>query len=285
MGVPWWVWLVTALFAVFALYAAWDTRRQRTRIPRAEQVEALRRELRAQAPNGRGHVRVVPGHFPTITAPEAERVAGEEGFARQTHGVKGLWLFYRKGTRPGSTAALDVRGVPGPEEVRRSAAARQVAAWSRERDGFDPLDEATLKTAEDGVRRLRAKRDRLVVGAFFALMVGVFTAIAVGGAWLNGSLPGGFTKGDDWSAYTLGNVLAAGGLLLGSHWIRRGKRAKQESRARHEPVLAAYRDAVLAHEAVSPGPRPHTAAAPRTPAPRTPPPPPHRSAGRRCPDR
>lgn len=250
-GFPWWVWAATGLFAAFALYAAWDTRRQRTRVPRSGQVAELKKELRTRAPNARGHVRVTPGEFPALTTAEAETVANEVGFARQTHGTKGLWLFYRKGTRPGSAEALDVRGGPGPEELRQSAAARQVAAWSRERDGFDPLDEATLKTAEDGVRRLRAKRDRLVVGAVFALMVGVFTTIAVGAAWLNGALPAGFTEGDDWSAYVLGHVLAAGGLLLGSHWIRRGKQARRESRARHEPVVSAYRDVVQTREAGS----------------------------------
>lgn len=250
-GFPWWVWVLAGLYAAFALYAAWDTRRQRAKLPRAGQVAELKKELRTRAPNARGHVRVTPGEFPGLTTADAETVADEVGFARQTHGTKGLWLFYRKGTRPGSTGALDVRGGPRPEELRQSAAARQVAAWSRERDGFDPLDEATLKAAEDGVRRLRAKRDRLVVGATFALMVGAFTAIAVGAAWLNGTLPGGFAKGDDWSAYVLGHVLAAGGLLLGSHWIRRGRHATRESRARHEPVIAAYRDVVQAREAES----------------------------------
>lgn len=245
-------------------------------VPRDGQVAELKKELRTRAPNARGHVRVAPGEFPALTTVEAECVADEVGFARQTHGAEGLWLFYRKGTRPGSTGALDVRGGPRPEELRQSAAARQLAAWPRERDGFGPLDEATLKAAEDGVRRLRAKRDRLVVGATFALMVGAFTAIAVCAAWLNGSLPDGFTKGDDWSAYVLGHVLAAGGLLLGRHWIRRGRHAERESRARHEPVVAAC--------PLTPPPPPDTAATPRTPPPHTPPPPPPRPPGTRCPD-
>ncbi|KOG54366.1 hypothetical protein ADK76_24065 [Streptomyces griseoflavus] len=250
-GFPWWVWLVTGLFAVLALYAAWDTRRQRTKVPRAEQVAELKKELRTGAPNARGHVRVTPGRFPALTTAEAERVANEAGFARQTHGTKGLWLFYREGTRPGSAESADVRGGPRLDELRQSTAARRMAEWSRERDGFDPLDETTLKAAEDGVHKLRAKRDRLVMGAAFALMAGAFTTVAVGAAWLNGTLPHGFTTGSDWSAYVLGHVVAAGGLLLGGHWIRRGKQAMRESRTRHQPVIAAYRDAVLAREAES----------------------------------
>ncbi|OKH98453.1 hypothetical protein A6A06_30265 [Streptomyces sp. CB02923] len=81
-------------------------------------------------------------------------------------------------------------------------------------------------------------------------MVGTFLTVAVGAAWLNGTLPGGFAE-DGWSAYALGHAVAAGGLLIGRHWLRRGRQATRESRTQHQPVLAAHRDAVLAREAES----------------------------------
>ncbi|UNO39213.1 hypothetical protein [Streptomyces sp. MST-110588] len=193
-------------------------------------------------------MRVAPGEYPAITTAEADQLAQELGFARQTHGTGGPWLFYREGTQPGSVMDVDVRGGPDPEELRRSAAAARVADWYREQDGFDPLDEATLKAAESGIRKLRAKRDRLVVGTFFAFLVGAFATVAVGAAWINHELPGGFT-GDDWMAYALAHAVVAGCLFLGPYWIKQGKRTRGEIRERHQPVITAYREAVLLREA------------------------------------
>ncbi|MFF7137476.1 hypothetical protein ACFZBZ_34735 [Streptomyces sp. NPDC008196] len=88
----------TALGAlvVVNLLIAWGSRRKRRQVPVGQLRDELRGEIRNGAPNARGLIRVNPARYPGISVGEAEAVAAEEGFTRQTHGTKGMWLFLRR---------------------------------------------------------------------------------------------------------------------------------------------------------------------------------------------
>ena len=91
-----WIGGVLVALVVVNLLIAWGSRRRRRRVPAGQLREELRGEIRGGAPNVRGHIRVNPARYPGISAGEAEAIAGEEGFTRQTHGTKGMWLFLRQ---------------------------------------------------------------------------------------------------------------------------------------------------------------------------------------------
>lgn len=116
----WWITAGVGALVLLGFLADWDTRRTRRKIPLDQRVAELRREIRTGTPNVRGHIRVDPSRYPGISDGQAEDMAREEGFLRQTHGTKGMWLFYRMGTQPGSASQVDMRGGPPIEEVRQS---------------------------------------------------------------------------------------------------------------------------------------------------------------------
>jgi hypothetical protein len=91
-----WIGVGVAALALVNLLIAFGLRRRRRQAPPGQLREELREEIRNAAPNVRGHIRVNPARYPGISAGEAEAVAGEEGFTRQTHGTKGMWLFLRR---------------------------------------------------------------------------------------------------------------------------------------------------------------------------------------------
>jgi hypothetical protein len=78
------------------LLIAWSSRRKRRKVPAERLREELRGEIRNGAPSVRGHIRVNPARYPGISVGQAEALAAEEGFTRQTHGTKGMWLFLRR---------------------------------------------------------------------------------------------------------------------------------------------------------------------------------------------
>ncbi|MFD8592818.1 hypothetical protein ACFV1B_25280 [Streptomyces sp. NPDC059637] len=242
-----WGFGILGVFVVLSVLASWETRRQRRKIPLDQLVEELGRKIRTGVPNVRGHVRIDPSEFPGISDADAERIAGEQGFLRQTHGTKGLWLFYREGTRPGSSSEADVLGGPPVEVLRDSEAARRTAAWIRERDGIDVLDGTTVEEAENGMRKARSKADRNFVGAFFCVLAGVPIVSALVGAWVN-SGPPGMGGIDDVVfvivAHTLGVLLPVGSVRM----FKKSRRARREGREHYGPVLAAYGEVVAARE-------------------------------------
>jgi hypothetical protein len=91
-----WIGAGVAALVVVNLLIAWSSRRKRGQVPAERLREELRGEIRGGAPNVRGHIRVNPARYPGISVGEAEAVAAEEGFARQAHGTKGMWLFLRR---------------------------------------------------------------------------------------------------------------------------------------------------------------------------------------------
>ncbi|MCB5910171.1 hypothetical protein [Streptomyces pinistramenti] len=183
-----WAAAVLGVLLLFGAFASWDTRRQRRNAPSEQRAEELRQELRSGIPNARGHVRIDPAGYPGTSAGQAEDIAREEGFLRQSHGAGGQWLFYRMDTQPGSATDADVRGSPAPEAVRESAAAQRAAHRVRERDGFAPLDEAILASAEKGLQQSRAKSDRAVVGAALAMLAGLRPRVSQGSPGGSGCL-------------------------------------------------------------------------------------------------
>ncbi|MGX1759282.1 hypothetical protein ACWIG5_20585 [Streptomyces lydicus] len=224
------------VWLLFGAFAYWDKRRTRSKVPLEQRVDELRRELRTGVPNVRGHIRVDPSRYPGTSTGEAEDIAREEGFLRQAHGAKGQWLFYRMGTQPGSSRYVDVRGGPALEVVRESAAAQRTAHWIRERDGFDPLDEDTLKAAEKGLQQSRAKSDRAIVGTALAMLAGALMEVLARFGWGN------------WPLYAVLQVCVVGLLVLSVLLMRRSRRLRKEGSRLHGPVVAAYREAVLACE-------------------------------------
>jgi hypothetical protein len=91
-----WIGAGVAVLVLVNLLIAFGSRRRRRQVPPGQLREELRGEIRDGAPNVRGHIRVNPARYPGISAGEAETIAGEEGFTRQTHGTKGMWLFLRR---------------------------------------------------------------------------------------------------------------------------------------------------------------------------------------------
>ena len=91
-----WIGAGIVALVVVNLLIAWGSRRKRRQVPAGQLREELRGEIRGGAPNVRGHIRVNPARYPGISVGEAEVIAGEEGFTRQTHGTKGMWLFLRR---------------------------------------------------------------------------------------------------------------------------------------------------------------------------------------------
>lgn len=222
------------LWLLFAVVATWESRRRKKKLPVEQRVDVLREELRTGTPNARGHIRVDPVGYPGISVSQAEDVAREEGFLRQSQGAKGQWLFYRVGTQPGSSTGIDVRGGPAPEVVRESAAARRVAEEFRTQDGFDPLDETTLATAEKELRTARARSDRATVRCALALLGWVFAEILARFAW------------GEWPLYAAFQICAATLLIVGVRMLIRARRLRAEGRRKDGVVLAAYRDTVAA---------------------------------------
>ncbi|MFF4601957.1 hypothetical protein ACFY12_04245 [Streptomyces sp. NPDC001339] len=234
------------LWLLFGAYTAWDTRRQRKKVPLEQRVEELRQELRTGVPNVRGHIRINPSNYPGISTNQAEDMARAEGFLRQAHGAKGQWLFYRTGTRPGSSAEVDMRGGPALDVLRESAAAQRTARWIHERDGFDPLDEATLIAAEKGLRKSRAKSDRVIVGGFLCMLAGLTAEGFARIVW-------GF-----WLPYAVLQVCAVTLLVLAVLLMMRAPRVRKEGNRLHGPVIAAYREVVISRENERNSPRqPH----------------------------
>lgn len=231
-----WVAVGLGLLLLFGAFASWDTRRQRRNIPSEQRLEELRYELRSGTPTGQGHIRIDPSRYPGTSADQAEDIAREEGFLRQSHGTRGQWLFYRIGTQPGSSTDSDVRGGPALDVVRESAVAQRTARWIREREGFDPLDQSTLAAAEKGLKRSRARRDRAIAGTVLAMMASLAAEGFAGIAW-------GF-----WLPYVVLQMCAMALLVLSIWLIMRARRLRKEGNRLHGPVIAAYREAVAARE-------------------------------------
>ncbi|WP_405412917.1 hypothetical protein [Streptomyces decoyicus] len=231
-----WVAVGLGMLSLLGAFASWDTRRQRRNVPSERRVEELRHELRSGTPNIRGHIRIDPSSYPGTSVGQAEDIAREEGFLRQSHGARGQWLFYRMGTQPGSSTDSDVRGGPALEVVRENAAAQRAARWIREREGFDPLDEATLEAAERGLLQSRAKSERAIVGAVLAMMAGLSAEGFAGIAW-------GF-----WLPYAALQVCAVALLILSIRLITRSRQLRKEGNRLHGKAVTAYRETVAARE-------------------------------------
>ncbi|OEU91767.1 hypothetical protein DB35_08275 [Streptomyces abyssalis] len=60
-----------------------------------EQVEIFLTDLRSGAVTRRGHIRLNPHKYTKLRREDADRVAEEAGYYRQTFGTKGNWLFLR----------------------------------------------------------------------------------------------------------------------------------------------------------------------------------------------
>ncbi|UGY93910.1 hypothetical protein [Streptomyces gobiensis] len=235
------------LVLLLNVWAAWEKFRTRRRIPREQRVIELRSELSTGIPDARGHVRVDPGMYPGISDEQAESIARQKGFLRQTHNTKGKWLFYRMGTQPGSATDTDVRGGPPLEELQSSPAAHRTARWVCENEGFDPLDEATVKNAEEGMRKLRSRSDRAVMGICVSFLAGGFVTIAIISGWVKGWMLAGFV-GDDRPVAVGIHISAVAMLSLSVYFIKRVRKLRKEIRELYAPVIASYREVVLAQE-------------------------------------
>lgn len=60
-----------------------------------EQVEVFLKDLRSGAVTPRGHIRLNPHKYTKLRREDADRIAEEAGYCRQTFGTKGQWLFIR----------------------------------------------------------------------------------------------------------------------------------------------------------------------------------------------
>lgn len=60
-----------------------------------EQVDIFLRDLRSGAVTRRGHIRLNPHKYTKLRREDADRIAEEAGYHRQTFGTKGNWLFFR----------------------------------------------------------------------------------------------------------------------------------------------------------------------------------------------
>ncbi|WP_274563636.1 hypothetical protein [Streptomyces spiramyceticus] len=244
--VLWWITACVGALMLLGFVADWDTRRTRRKVPLEQLAAELRREIRTGAPNVRGHISVDPSRYPGISGGQAEDMAREEGFLRQTHGTKGKWLFYRVGTQPGSTSEMDMRGGPPTEDVRQSPAAQRAARWVRERDGFDPLDAAVVDEAETGMRKAHASYERCFVGAALCALPGVPITIALTLDWVNSGLSIGYPG--DVSGYVVAHLLAVVFVTSSVFLFKRSFRVRKEGRERYGSVLATYGKVVAAQE-------------------------------------
>lgn len=244
--VLWWIAAGVGTLVLLSILASWDTRRSRRKVPLDQLKAELRREIRMGIPGARGYLRVTPSRYPGISDGLADDVAREEGFLRQTHGTKGMWLFYRIGTQPGSASHVDMRGGPLIEEVRRSPAAQRTARWVCERDGFDPLEAAVLDEAEQGLRKAHARYERSLVAAVLCVLPGAPITIALLVDWLNGGLS--FAVSGDVSFYVVAHLLAVFLLTLSVFLFKRSFKVSKEGRERYGRVLAAYGEVVAARE-------------------------------------
>lgn len=180
----WWTGGIMGVLLLINLLIVWDNRRKRRRVPLEQLREELRKALRVGAPNVRGQVRIDPSRYPGIPVGEAEAIADEEGFDRQTHGTKGTWLF--------------VRVTP------------ETSAWPA---GMDAQERSFREAARSVGGTSRAERNRYLVRAFLCGLPGVPIGIALALDWLNGGLSVEYTE-DLWF-YVVAHLLALG-LLTGA---------------------------------------------------------------------
>ncbi|OEU91771.1 hypothetical protein DB35_08255 [Streptomyces abyssalis] len=93
-----WGWWVIGAFGVlfvlsifFSFLDGWKMRKHTFE----EQAEVFLTDLRTGAVTVRGHIRLNPVKYTKLTAKDADRIAEEAGYHRQTFGTKGQWLFFR----------------------------------------------------------------------------------------------------------------------------------------------------------------------------------------------
>ena len=91
----WWIvgavvmlWLISLFFMFLD---GWKMRKHSYE----EQVEVFLEDLRSGAVTRRGHIRLNPLKYTKLRRSDADRIAQEAGYYRQTFGTQGQWLFFR----------------------------------------------------------------------------------------------------------------------------------------------------------------------------------------------
>lgn len=98
-GWGWWVLGFFAALTVLSLFLSWQEGWQLRKHSYEEQVEVFLEDLRSGSPTRRGHIGLNPLKYTKLTAKDADRIAEEAGYHRQTFGTKGQWLFSRPAPR------------------------------------------------------------------------------------------------------------------------------------------------------------------------------------------
>ncbi|SCK35981.1 hypothetical protein [Streptomyces sp. WMMB 322] len=100
-----WGWWVIGAFGVlfvlsifFTFLDGWKMRK----LSYDEQVEVFLKDLRSGAVTVRGHIGLNPHKYTKLRDKDADRIAEEAGYYRQTFGTKGQWLFFRPDSSDGS---------------------------------------------------------------------------------------------------------------------------------------------------------------------------------------
>ncbi|SCK36009.1 hypothetical protein [Streptomyces sp. WMMB 322] len=99
-GWGWWaiggagVLVLSSIFVTF--FEGWKMRK----FSYEEQVEIFLKDLHSGAVTVRGHIRLNPVKYTKLTDKDADRIADEAGYYRQTFGTKGNWLFLRSSADP-----------------------------------------------------------------------------------------------------------------------------------------------------------------------------------------